>query len=287
MAGGCLVGSWINCIFGCLEKEKKVIRTQIKASASESNELLSHADGEMGLDDPLVNWTLKYNLKPTTDSIHQCVSMAVGNLWNSSPYKTLLNAVKGHIANNDEVEKALRDNPSLTEDEIGSLIYYTSDIRKFNGKVEDCIFTLINRDLRSRDPNHLNKWLPFLYYIHEAKKHLPLYKGRVYRGIKEPITKISTKYMPGKNVVWISFTSTTKDDSTEVIKSFTKDDGTGTWMILDITDGIEIPFSLFPTENEVLLYPNTIVHVDSILDAGMKTILKVPTDLVVIRFTQQ
>lgn len=248
------------------------------------NRCLTYPREEVANDDPVATMGINYQLNPTNISIHQCVRTAIGNLWNSPPYHVLFNAIQNHMETSPEVQSTLRQNSGLTEDEIGALIYYTSDVRNYNGTVDECIFTLINRDLRSRNPNDLNKWLPFLYYMHQAKKHLPSYNGRVYRGIRDPLTKLSKQYTQGGCVVWIAFTSTTKDDL--VIKQFSKN-GTGTWMIIDVNDGIEIPFSLFPTENEVLLYPNAAVQVDTILDPEMKTLLKLPMELDIIRFTQR
>ena len=124
--------------------------------------------------------------------------------------------------------------------------------------------------------------------MYEAKKYLPNYQGLVYRGIKDSITKISSQYTHGNCVVWTAFSSTSKDKS--VMGKFSKKVGNawhGTWMIINIRDGIEMPFSLFPTEDEVLLYPNTVVQLDQVLSSNTKKLFNIPLELDVIELSQR
>jgi hypothetical protein len=90
-------------------------------------------------------------------------------------------------------------------------------------------------------------------------------------------------YEEGHNVNWTSFSSTTTDEN--VIKAFSQKHS-GTWMIIKgVTEGIRIPFSLYPNENEVLLYPNTTLRVDHLFSRHMKRLTKHPEGLDIIEFT--
>jgi hypothetical protein len=105
----------------------------------------------------------------------------------------------------------------------------------------------------------------------------------VYRGIDKPLSQLPSDYYPGNEIIWASFTSATTDG--EVIQKFS-DKHEGTWMIIkNVTEGIQIPFSLCPNENEVLLYPNTSVLVDNILTKDMKKLTKHPDRLDIVEFS--
>jgi hypothetical protein len=83
-------------------------------------------------------------------------------------------------------------------------------------------------------------------------------------------------------VTWISFSITTTDK--DVIKRFSATDE-GTWMIIKgVTDGIQIPFSLYPSENEVLLFPNTSLIVEHIFTEDMKRLTGHPLGLDIIEY---
>ena len=100
-----------------------------------------------------------------------------------------------------------------------------------------------------------------------AGKYLPKFEGTTYRAIEKPLTKLSSQYVPGGKVLWVPFTSTTKD--LNVMRQFAYQQ-TGTWMILHGTQGIDITFSLFPSEQEVLFFPNSEFSISSILTDKMK-----------------
>jgi hypothetical protein len=107
--------------------------------------------------------------------------------------------------------------------------------------------------------------------------------GTVYRGIDKPLSKLSSDYKAGNAVTWITFSSTTTNG--DVIKKFS-DKHEGTWMIIKgVIDGIQIPFSLYPSENEVLLYPNTMLVVNNIFTKDMKMLTKQPEGLDIIEYS--
>jgi len=227
---------------------------------------------------------LPIKTSPTNIDIHQCVRQAISSkLWNSEPYKRLYQSIMMHSKNCNEIKDLLTENSNLNLDMILSLVYYSSDMRVFGGKEEESIFRLLNNDLFSRDSEKIKKWLPFLFYTLEAFKILPKFRGTVYRGITKKVLEISNLYRQGSEVVWISFTSTSKDH--QVMKSFS---GTsGTWFVIECEKGIEMTFSLFPKESEILLFPNSTFKVAGLITKEMKGLLhSYPENFDLIQLTQ-
>jgi len=129
-------------------------------------------------------------------------------------------------------------------------------------------------------------WHPFLYYAMGARDYLLKYKGVSYRGIDKPVLAISKQYRQGGVVTFIAFTSTSKDK--DVINNFNSLEEGGMWFILEGYDGIEVPFSLFPTESEVLYFPNTTFTVTNVLiKSEMKKLASIPSNLDVLQLQQK
>jgi hypothetical protein len=203
--------------------------------------------------------------------VHAALEESLGaELWSSAPYENLRRVVLKY-AKSRTIENILNENSGLTVNAVLSLVYFTADIQKFKGAKTDNIYFLMNQALQSRDFSNITRWNGFVFYLFEAKEYLPKFRGMllytlnssdssvgtVYRSIDKPISEM---YEEGHNVNWTSFSSTTTDEN--VIKAFSQKHS-GTWMIIKgVTDGIQIPLSLFPNENEVLLFPNTTLRVD-------------------------
>jgi len=104
-----------------------------------------------------------------------------------------------------------------------------------------------------------------------------LFKGTVYRGVKGQLTKISTQYVIGNDITWITVTSTSKNSR---VKDLFSGDNNATWMMIQVTDGRDISsLSLFPSEEEVLLPPNTRVRVKEIVGVDVKKFLGLPENV--------
>jgi hypothetical protein len=117
--------------------------------------------------------------EPTSLNVHQAVRDAIGQeRWESPPYKRL-RQVLASVAETSTIIKILSSHPSLSMNAILSLVYYTSDVRRFNGKKADNIFALLNESMSSGDGVAIARWRPFVYYMYEAKKHLPKYSGNI------------------------------------------------------------------------------------------------------------
>jgi hypothetical protein len=214
-------------------------------------------------------------------TIEETIAHGLGDeLWNSDPYRILRNHMSGYALGRD-VHNSLVENPNLSMNGILSLAFYTSDVRRYGGAREDNIYWKINTAFKSGESAEISRWNPFFFYLNEAKRNLPKHSAGIllvyysmtclllldvtlYRGIDKRICDLSPIYQKEDSfVTWTSFTSTTTD--AEVVKRFSPDK-VGTWMVIKgVPDGITIPFSLFPSEKEVLLFPNTTLKVKSIL----------------------
>jgi len=131
----------------------------------------------------------------------------------------------------------------------------------------------LNRVLATRNFNELENWKPFLYFLLMGLYKIPDYRGEVFRALDKPVLQISKQYKPGNNVVWVAFTSTSRNRS--VIDSFSTK-SSGTFMLLDISEGKDISEISVVREEEVLLLPNAYFVVKDVLSDHLKKLLKLP-----------
>jgi len=145
-------------------------------------------------------------------------------------------------------------------------------------------YRLLNNSLACRNTDELEHWKPFLFYLISALKKLPNFTGTVYRALDRPLQTLSKQYKPGNSVVWVAFTSTSKNR--DIMTLFTGK-SEGTLMRISVVEGKEISqFSLFPSESEVLLPPNTFCFVDEICTENMKDLLKLNNGIDALILTQ-
>jgi len=168
----------------------------------------------------------------------------------------------------------------MTDDEAIAILYYIIDL---SGIVRDenNVFRLINSHLANR---HLpDCFLPYIYFLIQGLNKLPNYSGTVYRGIDISLLELSKQYSRDNLVLWVAFTSTTTDIN--VMKRFTGDKGT--WLAIDIEEGKEIQkFSMYPTESEVLILPNSKFIVKEVLSESMKKLVNMPSHIDCITIIQ-
>lgn len=197
---------------------------------------------------------------PSSLSVHDALEEALGHevWWNSLPFVKLREAVMTYSVSN-RMTAALRTYDTLSLSAALSLVYFTSDIRKYGGLKTENIYFMMNQVMQERDAEAIARWSRFIALLFSARNALPKFRGTVYRGIDKPIAQ---NYAEGQEVTWASFSSTTTDEN--VIKNFSEKHH-GTWMIINgVQNGVQIPFSMFPNEREVLLYPNTVLAVDHV-----------------------
>jgi len=141
----------------------------------------------------------------------------------------------------------------------------------------------LNRTLAGRGIPE--EWKPFLYYLVRAVHKLPNLEMTVYRAFDKPLTTLSKQYIDGNTIVWIAFTSTSTQK--DILKTFSQNVNLGTYMMLKVTQGKNIaPLSLFPSEGEVLLLPNSTFKVTQVLKDDTKELLNHPKNMDIITMQQ-
>lgn len=215
-------------------------------------------------------------------SVHDALTHGMES-WYTKALRQIEENVKKHVKTSVALEELMKT-MKLTEDECAAVCYYTADARKYNGPAEKSPYRVLNSVLASRNQGDLEVWKPFLFYLLSALAKLPNYSGTVYRAIDKPLLSLSKQYKTGSNVVWPSFTSTSKNR--DIMSNFSGK-SEGTWMSIDVVEGKDIStFSLFPDESEILLLPNSTCHVSGILDDKMKNLIGIQSGIDALTITQ-
>ena len=127
----------------------------------------------------------------------------------------------------------------------------------------DQIYAQMNRAMRNRDEAAISFWRPLIWQVDQALFALPAYKGKLFRGINMQFDEQS--YQTGRDVCWPAFSSasTRRAVAEEFIQG-----GTGTLFFITSIEGRAISkYSRFPDEDEVLMHPNTVFNIESVLGA--------------------
>ena len=143
-------------------------------------------------------------------------------------------------------------NPNLlSEDEILALALYTWDLG-LNGKREENFYFNLNHTLQERNPEKMQTWAGYLYFLQSALSKFPDMKAIVYRGI--PSIGITKHYNDsGALIHWSGYSSS----STSLEKAQAFAGKGGVVMKISVNRGKKISFySTNPSEDEVLLSPN-------------------------------
>jgi hypothetical protein len=136
----------------------------------------------------------------------------------------------------------------LTEDESASIMLYTM---KWEPQAE-CLQTVINATIHSKDKQKLKPWLSYLKLILNALSRLPSHRRLVYRGVKMDVTE---RYPLGETVTWWSFSACTSNIGSlgQNEKLFGKTT-TRTLFFIDCDSGKDISqHSYYESDDEVLL----------------------------------
>jgi len=214
------------------------------------------------------------SFKPTI-SIHGAVTKGMGKNWS---FRNILQpTIDSHLEYTETV-KEMMSLYNISKNECGAIVYYSCDARSIGGKREDSPFFQLNSVMSKRSFMELENWKEFLFYLLSGLQKIPNVKERVFRALDQPISHLSKQYKVGNTIVWISFTSTSKDLS--IAKQFMDDPNSkGTIMSIDVIEGKDIsPFSLFP-EKEVLLLPNSSFEVKEITSSHMKNLVNIPSSM--------
>ena len=148
----------------------------------------------------------------------------------------------------------------LTPDESASIFLYTMEWDP------DCVYSLLNRALRSEKRQVLRPWFTYLKLLLSALWKLPSHKLVVHRGIK---LDLSAEYPIGKTIIWWGFSSTTQSIQVLELEQFLGKNGTRTLFNIQCSNAKIIRnHSYFAAEDEALLLPATQFEVTGKLDSG-------------------
>eukprot|EP00906_Rhabdomonas_costata_P005162 RCo007749 len=75
------------------------------------------------------------------------------------------------------------------------------------------VWRVANELLRARKMDELQdlQLVPWLRFLLKGLLKLPVWQGKTYRGVSVPLVKISSSYVPQKEVTWTALSSTTVD----------------------------------------------------------------------------
>jgi NAD:arginine ADP-ribosyltransferase/Folate receptor family len=163
------------------------------------------------------------------------------------------------------------DLPQLNFDQIAVLVLYTME----SYPPESSFYVQVNGALRNADRSAVSPFEDIVFLLLSALRELPPSSCHtVVRGVKLSSEDLSVRIKEGREFQWSGFSSTSKSVST--MKTFLGKDDARTLFMLSLTQGDarEIDqFSLYPSETEVLLPPNSRFRVDGVLDQGDLTII--------------
>jgi len=170
----------------------------------------------------------------------------------------------------DDVEKARRkvktiepkDRGPMSDDEAAAVVLYTMEAIPR----EQSLYYLMNAALRSMDRGGVREWRDFIWLLLNGMRKIPSNGERsVYRGIKNT----SKKTHVGHQETWSAFSSTAT--TMDVMSTFIGPEGERIMYDIELTEPIARDvraFSLFPSENELLLPPNFSFEIVSTFPAG-------------------
>ena len=156
--------------------------------------------------------------------------------------------------------------PNLSADECTAIVLYTmEEIPR-----EDSLYYAMNAALRAKHRGEVRPWRDYIWLLlHALKKLPPVSKSVVFRGCRQSPADLNLELTDGFDFTWSSFSSTATTQG--VMETFVGTSGSRTLLTLELTEPIArsvTDFSLFPSENEVLLPPNVCFETVSHFDAG-------------------
>jgi hypothetical protein len=151
----------------------------------------------------------------------------------------------------------------LTRDESNSIKLYSLEWQP----IENSLFYILNKTLRSENRQQLKPWFLFLRLILTALSHLTSTSLTIYRGVN---TNLASKYPKGATVVWWGFSSCMKKSNLLEKRLFlNKTTGKRTFFVINCYSGKDIhQHSMYEGKGEVLLPPGCQFDVVNSNDKG-------------------
>ena len=191
------------------------------------------------------------------DSLDACLSLVANQM--PACAKLIKLATK-------KARKVAKKMPQIPLHMLAAIVFYTiEDIPR-----EQSPYYILNKALRAKSRKDVKLWRDYIWLLLHALKLLPAAKnGTVYRGMRVAADSLGDEYDDGEEFSWCAFSSTATTMS--VMNEFVGDKGPRTMFNLELAQplGRDLrEFSLFPSENEILLPPNTQFKVVGRFSAG-------------------
>lgn len=150
----------------------------------------------------------------------------------------------------------------LTQNESAAIYIHTME------SGEQSISCILNKALRSSDPNNVKPWFKYMKLFSTGLLKLPLYSGNVWRGDSG---HVSRHYKKGQKFIWWAITSCST--SLDVINDLMGDKAT--IFLIEVINGRNVTgYTCQRQEDEVILLPGTSLCVVNIYNtrSGMHII---------------
>eukprot|EP00438_Fugacium_kawagutii_P011578 Skav212066 [mRNA] locus=scaffold2639:76303:86913:- [translate_table: standard] len=162
--------------------------------------------------------------------------------------------------------------PNLSQDECAIITLYTMEMYP----PDKSLYFVLNEALRAQKREKVKPWRDVILLLLTAMKKLPPVQDRVvHRAVKVHARDLGTlatckQATADEEFMWAGFSSTTTHVGS--MQDFLGTTGGRTNWVLHLSPNFHAvkiqDFSLFPTENEILLPPNMEFRVKSVLDCG-------------------
>ena len=164
----------------------------------------------------------------------------------------------------------------FTEEDAAAIALYTYDFGAED--FENNPYRIINKSIASGNYNSLQQASGLLYLVMSALRKLPRVTGRtLYRGVRGKVDLDDGYYYNGNVITWPALSSTSPNmDTTKkfLAKGTASGCAAGTLFIIEDGWGYNTrPYSLFPTETEILLEPERRFKVTAIIQGDGLTFI--------------
>ena len=196
--------------------------------------------------------------KPLAESLETALILVVNQM---PAYTSLLKAALR------QARRVARSKPHIPQHMLAAIVFYTlEDV----ADREKSPYYLLNKALRAKARKDVKLWKDYIWLLLNALKLLPAATDvMVFCGMKVGAETLGDDYDEGEEFVWSGFSSTAT--TVKVMQEFMGTEGPRTLFQLELTERVGRDlrdFSLFPSENEILLPPNMQFKVVSRFDAG-------------------
>jgi hypothetical protein len=197
------------------------------------------------------------------------------------PLLPLLDSLAGVMASRPDVDiarpvklaekkaaKLANKHGALSEHERAAIVLYTMEAIPR----ETSVYFMVNAALRTVDREAVRPWRDYIWLLLNALRKLPpvATDTHLYRGMKVGLAALGEAYVKGSEFQWAGFSSTSIHVDVMQAEDFLGRSGSRVLFNLKLTEpvGRDISdFSLY-REAEILLPPNLMFEIKSVLDAG-------------------